>query len=126
MSNIASYPTNKAIGFEIETTVGLTNRIRLIAHNGTNSTNGAWHEVGDVFQRQNISIRHTGTNGTAQLWHSINYNQPTNVTAAGISGAPVGNGPIGHSTWEMGFFQPSTNNGNAGITVFKATWEIDQ
>jgi hypothetical protein len=126
-TNIAAYPTNRAIGLELEsgTTGSLTNRVRLIAHNGTTNTNGPWVDLGDIFQRYNIIIKHKGTNGIVELWHSLNYNQPTNNTNATISGAPTAAGGPLLNAWDAGIFQPTNNtNGNSSISIWKGYWEL--
>jgi hypothetical protein len=125
-SNIAEYPTNKAVGLEIQSFGGpaiITNRARLIAHNGTSATNGEWVVIGDVFQKFNILIKHKGTNGVIELWHSQNWNQPTNNTNATLTGGPTSSAVGAFQAWDAGYFQPNTNAGNSGLTIWRAYWQ---
>ncbi len=123
-TNIAAYPTNTAIGFELRRLSGDTNEARLIAHNGTTNTNGPWVPVATVFRRQTIGVEQNKTNGQVRLWVGEGASRPVVNTNATISGGPTNNSPENHSTLSLGLFTTNTNSSFIGINVFSALVEI--
>jgi hypothetical protein len=83
-TNIAEYPTNRAIGFELSDVGGETNQIRLLAHNGTTNTNGPWVAVGTVFNKYWIGVEQNKTNGEVKLYVGVNATTPTNNTTTNL------------------------------------------
>lgn len=124
-TNIAAYPTNRAIGFELSSVPGTeTNRVRLIAHNGTNSTNGPFVNIGDVFQRYVVGVKQTRGSESLQLLVGVNGASPAINTNATINGAPLVNAPGGHDAFDFGITTSTTNNGAVGATVYSAWVEV--
>ena len=100
-SAIGEYPTNRAVGIEFShpTDVNGTQLIRLIAHNGTTSTNGPWITNFPTFPFVYLltyGVRYN-TNGNVELYRSVNRGAFTNVASANIGGGPTNN-PSG-VTW---------------------------
>lgn len=123
-TNIAEYPTNRAVGFELRRLSGDTNEVRLIAHNGTTNTNGPWVAVATVFRRQTIGVEQNKTNGQVRLWVGESASLPTINTNATISGGPTNNAGGLQSALEVGLFTTNTNAGSIGVNVFSALVEI--
>jgi len=123
-TNIAIYPTNTAIGFEVTDVGGGTNGVRLIAHNGTTNTNGPWVNIGDVFQRYWIGVEQNRTNGEVKLYVGINSGTPTNNTNATISGGPTNNAGGGLSAFDAGIFTTNTNAGSINLYIFSAFVDV--
>ena len=123
-TNIAIYPTNTAIGFEVTDVGGETNGVRLIAHNGTTNTNGPWVNIGDVFQRYWIGVEQNKTNGEVKLYVGINSGTPTNNTNATINGGPTNNAGGGLSSFDAGIFTTNTNAGSISVNVYSAFVDV--
>ena len=124
-TNLASYPTNHAIGFELRSLSGsLTNEVRLIAHNGTTNTNGPWIVIGDVFQDYTLGVSQNKTNGQIRLFVGVNQGTPTLNTNATILGGPTNNGVGGNSALEVGVFTTNTNSGSVNLRVDASLVEI--
>ena len=125
VTNIAEYPTNSAVGFELRSLSGsATNEIRLIAHNGTTNTNGPWVAVATLFRRQTIGVEQNKTNGQVRLWVGEGASRPVVNTNATISGGPTNNAPENNSALGVGLFTTNTNAAGIGIDVFSALVEI--
>lgn len=124
-TNIAAYPTGHAIGYELEN-VGTsdTNRVRLIAHNGTTATNGPWVSIGTAFQRFTIGVRQNKTNNIVELIVGVNEATPAINTNATISGGPTGNADIGESAFDFGLFTTGTNAAGINANVYAAWVEV--
>jgi hypothetical protein len=122
-TNIAEYPTNRAIGFEI-TESGGTNQVRIIAHNGTTNTNGPWVAVGDFTQRYLIGVEQNNTNGEVKLYVAANAAAPTNNTNATITGGPTNNAPNAFSALSAGLFTTNTNAGNISFNISSAFVDV--
>jgi hypothetical protein len=123
-TNVASLPTNDAIGFELgrtNTNASGSLRIRLIAHNGTSLTNGPWVDTGgNLFQTHTIGIAQK-TNGQVKLYISVDdFAKPQEATNAAITGGPNNNGAVYHGAWDCGIFQDGTNAFNAGSSIYTA------
>jgi hypothetical protein len=129
-TNYAIYPTNKAVGFEIslagESGGTGTNRLRLIAHNGTTATNGPWVNIGNWFEQYTIGVQHNKTNGEVRVSIGVNGSSPAVNTNATIMGGPTNNGAGGLSTWEAGMFSTQTNAGGAAGGIYSAWMEVTQ
>jgi hypothetical protein len=123
-TNIAEYPTNRAIGFELTDAGGDTNQVRLIAHNGTTNTNGPWVTIGDIFQRYWIGVEQNKTNGEIKLYVGVNAATPTNNTNATISGGPTNNAGGGLSSFDAGIFTTNTNGISIGVNVYSAFVDV--
>jgi hypothetical protein len=123
-TNIAEYPTDRAIGFELSNAGGDTNQVRLIAHNGTTNTNGPWVAIGDIFQRYWIGVEQNKTNGEVKLYVGVNAATPTNNTNATITGGPTNNAGGGLSSFEAGIFTTNTNAGNINLNVYSAFVDV--
>ena len=124
-TNIAEYPTNRAIGFELRSLSGSsTNEVRLIAHNGTTNTNGSWVTVSTVFRRQTIGVEQNKTNGQVRLWVGEGATRPTVNTNATINGGPTNNAVGAESALEVGLFTTNTNSSTIGLNVFSSLVEI--
>jgi hypothetical protein len=117
-TNIAEYPTNRAIGFELTDAGGDTNQVRLIAHNGTTNTNGPWVTIGDIFQRYWIGVEQNKTNGEVRLYVGLNSTPPTNNTNATILGGPTNNAGNLLSGFDVGVFTTNTNANGVFFSVF--------
>jgi hypothetical protein len=122
-TNIAEYPTNRAIGFELNDNNG-TNQVRLIAHNGTTNTNGSWVNIGDVFQRYWIGVEQNKTNGEVKLYVGLNSATPTNNTNATILGGPTNNADINLSAFDIGIFTTNTNTGSIFFYLHSAFVDV--
>jgi hypothetical protein len=122
--NVAEYPTNSAIGFEISNAGGDTNRVRLIAHNGTTNTNGPWVNIGTIFQRYWIGVEQNKTNGEVKLYVGLNSATPTNNTNATISGGPTNNAGQNLSGFDVGVFTTNTNANGAFFNVYSAFVDV--
>lgn len=123
-TNIAQYPTNRSVGFELRRLSGITNEIRLIAHNGTTNTNGPWTTLGTLFQKYTIGVEQNKTNGQIRLWVGAGSVNPTLNTNATISGGPTNNASTGESALEIGLFTTNTNAADINLGVFSALVEI--
>jgi len=123
-TNIAIYPTNTAIGFEVTDIGGGTNGVRLIAHNGATNTNGPWVNIGDVFQRYWIGVEQNKTSGEVKLYVGVNAAVPTNNTNATISGGPTNNAGGGLSSFDAGIFTTNTNAGSINLYIFSAFVDV--
>jgi hypothetical protein len=124
-TNLASYPTNRAIGLELRSLSGsLTNEVRLIAHNGTTNTNGPWVTVGNVFQDYTLGVSQNKTNGQIRLFVGVNQGTPTLNTNATILGGPTNNGININSALEVGVFTTNTNSGSVNLRVDASLVEI--
>jgi hypothetical protein len=123
-TNIAEYPTNRAIGFELSDAGGDTNQVRLIAHNGTTNTNGPWVAIGDLFQRYWLGVEQNKTNGEVKLYVGVNAAIPTNNTNATISGGPTNNAGSTQSSLEAGIFTTNTNAGSISVNVYSAFVDV--
>ena len=124
-TNIAQYPTNRSVGFELRSIGGsATNEIRLIAHNGSTNTNGPWVVLGTIFQKYTIGVEQNKTNGNIHLWIGSGSVNPTLNTNATISGGPTNNAGIGESALEVGLFTTNTNSASINLSVFSALVEI--
>lgn len=124
LTNVANYPTNQAVGYELgrtDTNVFGTLRIRLIAHNGTNATNGPWVNTGgNIFQIHTIGVSQK-TNGEVKLYVSVeDFTKPQELTNAAITGGPSGNGTVSCGAWDLGLFQNGTNTFNSGTSIYTA------
>jgi hypothetical protein len=130
-TNYGIYPTNRAVGFEISLAgesggVG-TNRLRLIAHNGSSATNGPWVNIGNWFNWFTIGVQQNKTNGEIRVSIGVNGSSPTLITNATIMGGPTNDSAIGLSTWEAGVFAPQTNgSGSSGAGIYSAWMEVTQ
>lgn len=125
LTNIASYPTNHAIGLELRSLSGsATNEVRLIAHNGTTNTNGSWVAIGDIFQKYTLGVSQNKTNGQIRLFVGVNQSVPTLNTNATISGGPTNNGIGLHSALETGLFTTNTNSDSINLRVDASLVEI--
>jgi hypothetical protein len=124
-TNIAEYPTNRAIGFELRSlSASATNEVRLIAHNGTTNTNGPWVTIGDIYQRYWIGVEQNKTNGEVKLYVGVNAATPTNNTNATISGGPTNNASTAQSSFDAGIFTTNTNSGAIGLNVYSAFVDV--
>jgi hypothetical protein len=123
-TNIAEYPTNRAIGFEITDAGGDTNQVRLIAHNGTTNTNGPWVTVGTIFDRYWIGVEQNKTSGEVKLYVGLNSSTPTNNTNATITGGPTNNAGAALSSFDAGAFTTNTNAGNLNLRVYSAFVDV--
>jgi hypothetical protein len=124
-TNLAAYPTNRAVGFELTEGAGQTNQVRLIAHNGTTNTNGPWVSIGDVFSCYWIGVEQNKTSGEVKLYVGINAATPTNNTNATITGGPTNNASGGLSTLSAGVVVTNSNtNGNVGISIYSAFVDV--
>jgi hypothetical protein len=123
-TNIAEYPTNRAIGFELSDAGGGTNQVRLIAHNGTTNTNGPWVNIEDVFQRYWIGVDQNKTNSEVKLYVGVNSGIPTNNTNATITGGPTNNAASTQSSLEAGLFTTNTNAANINLYIFSAFVDV--
>lgn len=124
-TNIAQYPTNRSVGFELRSLGGsTTNEIRLIAHNGTTNTNGNWVTLGTLFQKYTIGVEQNKSNGQVQLWIGAGSVNPTLNTNATINGGPTNNASTGESALEVGLFTTNTNAASINLAVFSALVEI--
>jgi hypothetical protein len=123
-TNIAEYPTNRAIGFEFSDAGGFTNQVRIIAHNGTTNTNGPWVTIGDVSQRYWIGVEQNKTNGEVKLYVGVNAGVPTNNTNATISGGPTNNAASSQSSFDAGLFTTNTNAGSVALYIFSAFVDV--
>jgi hypothetical protein len=123
-TNIAEYPTNRAIGFELTDAGGDTNQVRLIAHNGTTNTNGPWVTIGDVFQRYWIGVEQNKTNGEVKLYVGVNSATPTNNTNATITGGPTNNAGSTLSSFDAGIFATNTNAISITLNVYSAFVDV--
>jgi hypothetical protein len=123
-TNIAEYPTNRAIGFELTDAGGDTNRVRIIAHNGATNTNGPWVNIGTIFQRFWIGVDQNKTNGEVKLYVGVNSEAPTNNTNATITGGPTNNAGATQSSLEAGIFTTNTNAGSISLNVYSAFVDV--
>lgn len=127
-TNIAAYPTQRAVGFEMglagESGGTGTNRVRLIAHNGTSSTNGPWVNVGTWFDRYTIGVLHNKSSGEVRLVVGVNSAPPALNTNATITGGPTNNGATSDSAWEIGMFSTQTNASAAGVSIYSAWLDV--
>jgi len=123
-TNVAEYPTNRAIGFELTDAGGDTNQVRLIAHNGTTNTNGPWVTIGDIFQRYWIGVEQNKTNGEVRLYVGLNSTPPTNNTNATILGGPTNNAGNLLSGFDVGVFTTNTNANSVFFSVYSAFVEV--
>jgi hypothetical protein len=123
-TNVAEYPTNRAIGFELSDAGGETNQVRLIAHNGTTNTNGPWVNIGNVFQRYWIGVEQNKTNGEVKLYVGLNSATPTNNTNATIFGGPTNNAGNLLSGFDVGVFTTNTNAQGAFFSVYSAFVDV--
>lgn len=123
-TNVAEYPTNRAIGFELSDAGGNTNQVRLIAHNGTTNTNGPWVNIGSLFDRFWIGVEQNKTNGEVKLYVGINSATPTNNTNATISGGPTNAASGSFSGFDVGVFTTNTNVNNVFFDVFSAFVDV--
>lgn len=123
-TNIATYPTNRAFGFELKGLGGDTNGIRLIAHNGTTNTNGPWVAIGDIFQDYIIGVRQNKTNGEISLFVGLNQSSPTINTNATILGGPTNNADNLQNALEVGLFATNTNSISISLQINAALVEI--
>jgi len=123
-TNIASSPITRAVGFEMglagENAGTGTNRVRLIAHNGTTLTNGPWVNVGNWFDRYTIGVLQNKSTGEVRLMVGVNSSAPSFITNAAISGGPTNNAGNGEGAWEVGMFSTQTNSGAAGAGIYAA------
>jgi hypothetical protein len=129
-TNYAIYPTNRAVGFEIslagESGGTGTNRLRLIAHNGSSASNGPWVNIGTWFDWYTIGVQQNKTNGEVRVSVGVNGAAPTALTNATMTGGPTNNAANGLSTWEAGMFSTQTNSGGAGAGIYSAWMEVTQ
>lgn len=123
-TNIAEYPTNRAIGFEMRSGTNDTHELRLIAHNGTTNTNGPWVNIGSIFARHWIGVEQNKTNGEIRLYNSSGAVAPTLNTNATISGGPTNNAGGGESSFDVGIFATNTNAYNIGFSVYSAFVDV--
>lgn len=124
-TNIGSALTNRGFGFEISSTNAQDLRVRLIAHNGTNSTNGPWVAINDIFQRYTIGAAQK-TNGEVNLYVGTNYGNAIINTNATISGGPTSSGAIGNHALDFRLESTNTNSYNVGATIYSAVVETSQ
>lgn len=121
-TNVAVYPVNKAVGYEVLVDTNADIRIRLIAHNGTSATNGPFVSLspaGDIFQRYTIGVKVNKTNGFCSLFIGTNSFAPVEVPAAQIVG-PTNNGDGGDAAFDIGAFNTETNSIGANAIVIDA------
>jgi hypothetical protein len=117
-SAIGEYPTNRAVGVEFTnlTDANGVQLIRLIAHNGTTSTNGPWLTNFASFSFSSIltyGVRYS-TNGSVELYRSLNRGTFTNIPSANISGGPTNN-PSGTQWGAVDIAAENTDGlGNSG------------
>jgi hypothetical protein len=124
-TNLAAYPTNRAVGFELTEGAGGTNQVRLIAHNGTTSTNGTWVSIGNVFSRYWIGVEQNKTSGEVKLYVGADSATPTNNTNATITGGPTNNADLGLAALMAGLFVTNSNtNGNVSASIYSAFVDI--
>ena len=123
-TNIAEYPTSRAIGFELSKSGGITNQVRLIAHNGTTNTNGSWVNIGTEDQRFWIGVEQNKTNGEIKLYVGLNSAAPTNNTNATIFGGPTNNAGQNLSAFDVGLFTTNTNANTAYFSVYGAFIDV--
>ncbi len=123
-TNIAQYPTDQAFGFEIEKSTGDTNRIRLIAHNGSTNTNGPWVNAGTIFQNILISVKQNKTNGEIQLYLGINSPTASIVTNATIFGGPTNSAPNQKDAVDIGLFRTNTNSTGSYFSASRVWVEV--
>jgi hypothetical protein len=123
-TNIAEYPINRAIGFELSKSGGSTNQVRLIAHNGTTNTNGSWVNIGTEDQRFWIGVEQNKTNGEVKLYIGLNSATPTNNTNATIFGGPTNNAGQNLSAFDVGLFTTNTNANTAYFSVYGAFIDV--
>lgn len=122
-STVGAYPTNiPAIGFEISAVPGTaTNRIRLIACNGTNSTNGPWVNVDTIFRKFTVGVQQTKGTNLVRLLYGGSMNTPTNISQ--INGGPTISGN-GNSALDMAVIATGTNPANLSATIYSALVEM--
>jgi len=125
-TNVALYPTNIAVGAEITITPGTvsTNRVRLIAHNGSAATNGPWVTLGTWNAKYVIGVQQSKGSDEVKLWVGTNAVPPVINTNGTISGGPTNNAPLFHSAFDIGMFSSNTNTANASYNVFGARVEV--
>jgi hypothetical protein len=123
-TNVANYPTNSAIGFELSNAGGDTNRVRLIAHNGISSTNGPWVNIGTLFQTYWIGVEQSKTNGEVRLRVGVNSGSPTVNTNATITGGPTNDAAAGFAAFDAGLFTSSTNAAGLALSIYSAFVQI--
>lgn len=124
-TNIGSPLTNRGVGVEVNSTNSTNLQVRLIAHNGTNSTNGQWVAMSDIFQRFTIGIAQK-TNGEVNLYIGTNYGTPAINTNATINGGPTGNGPQNNHALDFRIEATNTNSYSAGAAIYSAIVETSQ
>jgi hypothetical protein len=124
-TNIGSVLTNRGIGIEVNSTNSTNLQIRIIAHDGTNSTNGQWVAMSDIFQRFTIGIAQK-TNGEVNLYIGTNYGTPAINTNATISGGPTSSGAGGNRALDVRIESTNTNSYGAGTTIYSAIVETSQ
>lgn len=124
-TNIGSVLTNRGVGIEVNSTNSTNLQVRLIAHDGTNSTNGPWVAMSDIFQRFSVGIAHK-TNGEVNLYIGTNYGTPAINTNATISGGPTSSGVGGNHALDFRIEATNTNSYNAGATIYSAVVETSQ
>lgn len=125
-NDLAAYPSSAAVGFELDEINTSTNRVRLIAHNGTVATNGPWVDFGDIFQQYTFVVFQNRTNGTVQLSIGTNLTAPVLQTNATISGGPTVNAPFDADSLDIRISKSSTNNGATTFKVQRAMVEISR
>jgi len=122
-TNIADYPTNHAVGFEIVENNG-TNQARLIAHNGTTNTNGPWVSVGNFAQKQLFGVEQNKTNGEVKLYLGLDNANPTNNTNATIAGGPTNNAANAIAALSVVVSTTNTNSGNISVNINSAFVDV--
>lgn len=124
-TNIGAPLTNRGIGVEVNSTNSTNLQVRLIAHDGTNSTNGQWVAMSDIFQRFTIGIAQK-TNGEVNLYVGTNYGNPAINTNATINGGPTSNGPQNNHALDFRIEATNTNSYSAGAAIHSAVVETSQ
>lgn len=122
-STVGAYPTNiPAIGFEISAIPGTaTNQIRLIACNGTNSTNGPWVTIDTIFRKFTVGVQQTKGTNLVRLLYGGSMNAPTNISQ--INGGPTISGN-GNSALDMAVIATGTNPANLSAILYSALVEM--
>lgn len=124
-TNIGSSLTNRGVGIEVNSTNSTNLQIRIIAHDGINSTNGPWVAINDIFQRYTIGVAQK-TNGEVNLYVGTNYGTPAINTNATISGGPTNSGPQNNHAFDFRVETTNTNSYNLGATIYSAVVETSQ
>lgn len=124
-TNIGAELTNRGVGFEINSTNGSNLQIRLIGHNGTNSTNGPWIAISDIYQRYTVGIEQK-TNGNVNLYIGTNYGNAIINSNASISNGPTTTGSGGNHALDFRLESTNTNSYNAGSYIYSVIVETSQ